>query len=811
MTMHRAVYPPFSSPASLLALFIVGLALGLSSPSSAQQPELLPLPEVELVEGVEAGVQEVFPQLLETIERLMADESASGRQLAEAFGDLGRAALYYEVTAVIEPALQNSQRLDPLDYRWPYYLGAYYQDQLRRVAEATEQLQRARELRAGDPAIDLRLGQLALLAERPDQAPEYFERARRSEGFAAIALYGLGRSASLRGDDAAAVELFEAALDLEPDAAEVHQQLGLTYRKLRDLDSAREHLSKEVSGSLSFPDPLMASLKEDFSRSHLFAGMEAQVSGRMEDAVAEYRKAVELDPKSGVGHEALAAALEAAGDLDAAIDEYRVAVSLLPNDAMVRVLAAKALTTRDGATDEALELYRGAVDLAPELAQARKGLASLQLLQERQLDEASEHLRVVLETDPEDLGARLQLARVLILSGEADRAVEELEKILAVDPMRPEVLLNYGQALARSERASEARAELVYLLELPSASLSIKAVVHKELAELASAEGLDAEALEHWRQAADLAPDLLPIGLGYAEALSADGQHEEAIAALEMILVINPEDEAARLGRARALAAAGRMSEARSELESLIDTSPDLLEATLDLAALQARQGDFEGAIKNLSRARERAEGAEVRALLSFEIGGMWQMAGDDRKAVESYTAATEDHAEFKDAHFNMAVSLGRLGRTEEAMEHLGRVIEIDPKDEESYLALAQALASEGLFAEARDTLQRGLDHASESPILTSALVQLLLASPDQEVRDATAAVPLALALHERDPSIQNGAMVAASLGSAGRYAEAADWQARVVKEAAEAGLPDDQLQRMRSDLALYRQRAGGG
>ena len=54
-------------------------------------------------------------------------------------------------------------------------------------------------------------------------------------------------------------------------------------------------------------------------------------------------------------------------------------------------------------------------------------------------------------------------------------------------------------------------------------------------------------------------------------------------------------------------------------------------------------------------------------------------------------------------------------------------------------------------------------------------------------------------------------AMVAAALGAAGRFSEAADWQGRVVSEAEKAGLPEAQLERMRADLEAYRQRAGSG
>ena len=807
--MHRRIEISSANRAGLLALVVLGLALGLTPFAAAQLPDLLPIPEVELTDDVESGVQEVFPQLREAIDQLEANSGTNASQLAEAYGELGRAALYYETSVVIEPTLKNAQRLDPEDYRWPYYLGAYYQDQ-RRLEEATDQLEMAHQLQPDNAAINVRLGQLALLSDRPEQAPEYFEKATGSDGFAALALYGLGRSAGLRGDDAAALELYKAALELQPDAAEIHQQMGLAYRKLGDMDAAREHLSKQASGSLSFPDPLMDSLKSDFARSHLFAGLEAQSTGRWETAVAEYRKAVNEDPTNGVNHQILADALEKSGDLDSAIEEFRLAVSLLPSDGMVRVQLAKALVARDGVSDEAIDLFRRAVELAPRLKEARTGLGSVLLMQEQHLEEASENLRSALEIDPEDLGARLQLARVLILSGEPAEAVEELERILAIDPQRQEVLLNYGQALARSGRPGDATATFQGLLEQRTTDV-VRAVAHKELAEIAVAEGLDDQALEHWQQAMNLAPELVQVGLGYAQALEAAGRYDEALAVYETVLLSNPQDEAARLGQAGALAAAGRLPEAKSLLETLLATRPDLIEATLDLAAIEAREGDIKVAIDRLTRALGRTEAADVKVLLSFEIGGLWQAAGDDQKAVESYSVALEGFPEFKDAHFNLAVSLGRLGRTEEAFDHLRRVLEIDPKDEGARLALAQAFAGQGLFAEARDTLQEGLKYAAESPILTSALVQLLVASPDAAVRDAAAAVPLALELHEGDPSIQNTAMVAATLGASGRSVEAAEWQATALREAEAAGWPQEQLQRMRSDLALYRQRAGGG
>jgi len=93
--MRRLIHSPIPARSCLLAVLVAGLALGMTTESWAQQPELLPLPDVELREGVEPGVQEVFPQLLETLDQLTADSNADSTQLAGAYGELGRAALYY--------------------------------------------------------------------------------------------------------------------------------------------------------------------------------------------------------------------------------------------------------------------------------------------------------------------------------------------------------------------------------------------------------------------------------------------------------------------------------------------------------------------------------------------------------------------------------------------------------------------------------------------------------------------------------------------------------------------------------------------
>ena len=58
------------------------------------------------------------------------------------------------------------------------------------------------------------------------------------------------------GDHAAAIEQFEQALAVEPSASEIHYPLAQSYRKLGNLDKAREHLGQRGEGEVRYPDPL---------------------------------------------------------------------------------------------------------------------------------------------------------------------------------------------------------------------------------------------------------------------------------------------------------------------------------------------------------------------------------------------------------------------------------------------------------------------------------------------------------------------------------------------------------------------------
>ena len=94
---------------------------------------------------------------------------------------------------------------------------------------------------------------------RTDEAEPLVRRVLNEDATSVAALYQAGRLALARGDHAAAVRQFEAALDRDPAAAAIHYPLGLAYRGLGDTTRAERHLAQRSRDNriVEPVDPLM--------------------------------------------------------------------------------------------------------------------------------------------------------------------------------------------------------------------------------------------------------------------------------------------------------------------------------------------------------------------------------------------------------------------------------------------------------------------------------------------------------------------------------------------------------------------------
>jgi predicted O-linked N-acetylglucosamine transferase (SPINDLY family) len=150
---------------------------------------------------------------------------------------------------------------------------------------------------------------------------------------------------------------------------------------------------------------------------------------RVGDAIAAYRKAISVRPQMAEAHVNLAIALLQSGQTAPAIDSCRRAVVLRPDFAPAYNLLGNACYF-SGRLGEAIAAYARAIELQPDLVEALNNLG-LALHETGQLDAAAEALRRALALRPGFGESVRNLADVLRSSGDIDGAIAILSQALA--------------------------------------------------------------------------------------------------------------------------------------------------------------------------------------------------------------------------------------------------------------------------------------------------------------------------------------------------------------------------------------------
>jgi tetratricopeptide (TPR) repeat protein len=117
-----------------------------------------------------------------------------------------------------------------------------------------------------------------------------------------------------------------------------------------------------------------ATVRPDSAGALLNLGNGLRDNGRIDEAIACYQKAIDLDPKFALAHNNLGHALQAKGQVDEAIACFRKAIALDPKNAPARNNLGIALANK-GQLDEAIACHRQAIALDPTRAGYRYNAA----------------------------------------------------------------------------------------------------------------------------------------------------------------------------------------------------------------------------------------------------------------------------------------------------------------------------------------------------------------------------------------------------------------------------------------------------
>jgi Tfp pilus assembly protein PilF len=240
------------------------------------------------------------------------------------------------------------------------------------------------------------------------------------------------------GDLSAASEIIAQLRKAAPDNAEV---LYAAYRTYADLSS-------ESMMALALASP-------DSAQMHQVLAHEEIKEGNTNGAIAQFRRAIEIDPRLPGIHFELAELLNTSQDPNVkklAEQEYHAALVSNPLDEKAESRLAD-IDAGKGNTQQAFAEYSKAVELQPGDADAKIGLAKT-LIAMDQLDKALQVLEQALQQDPTNPAAHYRLSTLYKKQGRMDDAKREVDLYVKFKDLKEKLRATYKELLIQPNEIS---------------------------------------------------------------------------------------------------------------------------------------------------------------------------------------------------------------------------------------------------------------------------------------------------------------------------------------------------------------------
>ena len=240
----------------------------------------------------------------------------------------------------------------------------------------------------------------------------------------------------------------------------------------------------------------------------LNVGIDLVKEKKVDAAIPEFRKAIEMVPDDSRAHYNLGMALRHEGQSREAVVELRTAIEADPTSMYnQRVYVDLGLALSDlGELDEAQPNFEKALADNPSDAEAHAGLGTV-LLGKGRVEEGMAHCRTALQLDPNAGEAHNTLGIALARAGNLPEATEHLRRAAALKPESFECQFNLGRVLAAGGSFPEALEHFKSAVELSAgkdfASLSMLAAMYSETGHFAEAVDAAQRALKIAEQAGD--------------------------------------------------------------------------------------------------------------------------------------------------------------------------------------------------------------------------------------------------------------------------------------------------------------------
>ena len=502
-------------------------------------------------------------------------------------------------------------------------------------------------------------------------------------------------------------------------------------------------------------------------RQHFDNGSQYLARKQYQEAIVEFRNAVQQDERFGEARFKLAEAYVGAGTPELAYGEYIRAADLLPNrsdvqikasryllmarqfqDARTRILRALEKDPRNveaqivlGTALAGLTDYEGAIteieqaiQIDPTNSMSFTNLGLVRLAQGEH-EAARKAFRDALALDPRSITALLALANFEWATGSLPAAEQHLKSGLAVDPKHTFINRALAAFYLASGRAREAEPYLKTLVEV-TASASARFALADYYVRMQRPEDAKAILRRVRRQAVAFAE--AEGRLAQIEYMA--GQRSAAHEMLDAVLARYPNTAPALLIKARWLFVEGKREEALERANAAIHIEPKSIVARHLAGTIQTEMRDLDGAIASFTevlRLNPRAAAAQL------QLARLHLARGSADVATQLAERIAIEYPDNPEARLILARGLLARGELAAARPHLDRLRKAHPNSPAVHSALGALQALEQNLTAARQSYERALQLHSRWVDALTAITALDL--KQQHVARARARIDAAL------------------------------------------------------------------
>ena len=314
-----------------------------------------------------------------------------------------------------------------------------------------------------------------------------------------------------------------------------------------------------------------------------------------------------------------------------------------------------------------------------------------------ELDKAIEQYNKALAIDPHDSVTLSNLGNIYAQKGEFDKAIEQFNKALAIAPQQAITLSNLGNAYLNNgeyDRAIEQCNKALAIEPLRVITLSILGNIYAQKGELD-------KAIEQYNKALVIDPQQDNTLSNLGNAYLNNGEFDKAIEQCNKALAIDPLRVITLSILGSAYAQKGELDKAIEQFNKALAINPQLVTTLSNLGSAYAHNGEFDKAIEQFNKALAINP---LRVNTLSNLGNAYLNNGEFDKAIEQCNKSLAIDPLRVNTLSILGCAYAQKGELDKAIEQFNKALAIDPQQVTTLSLLGSAYAQKGEYDKAIET-----------------------------------------------------------------------------------------------------------